>query len=333
MTKIRGIKTKPTATKQQAPPQQRKTSVPPVVRAPPRPKVDMKAIEQVCGLTDPFCPQARLAKYPDDSSVETMTFTTRSAFTAGTDANGNSAAAFFPRPAGGYVLGGAVTIATTIVTPNLSFDAPAVAPLTGAVGFRVISAGLKLKSVAPPLTASGMVYIRSFASEVPSSYTAYDGASFSASQCREVPLSGCTDECIIFEHSSQMPQSFYPLASTNTLADWVPTGFKPITITVVGAPASSSILYIEFVMHLEYVFADDAALGLACTPPPPANSAVTHAAAKISSSSSTFAAKTMSSLGTAIRRKAEAYLMQLLSSSPYGRAAMAGYAAVEAAIS
>jgi hypothetical protein len=201
------------------------------------------------------------------------------------------------------------------VIPDPNFDASSVATLSGATSYRIISAGFKLKRISPSLTTSGMVFVRSYGIDAGSEIPAFSGNSYSASQTVDVPLVDAHDLCFIHEHTAQMPQVFYNFG-VNALSVATTNGFCPATVFVQGAPASTPILQLEYVMHVEYVFDTSAPLALAATPAPPSNQIVTQVAARISSSAQGFFYDTLELAGKTIRQKALGYLTSALSLSP-----------------
>ena len=225
-------------------------------------------VSQVCGLIDPFCNHARGAKFLDESSTRTLPYTYQWAYPMSSDANGAFALFFAPRigtGTQGCVASG--TVSGSGVTTNVGFDPSPISVLTGATGYRVVSAGMRIKCTAPRLSAAGMIHIRSYADPATGSLSTYVANTYSASNIQSLPLVECHDIHVILPHSAQLPQVFYPIDS-QTVSTFMGAGFCPTSVCLIGGAASTSAVYIEFIMHVEYVFDDSAGLALAATPAP-----------------------------------------------------------------
>jgi len=266
-------------------------------------------------LLDPFCSSASGAKYPDDSSAKTLPYKIHFERVVTSTATGEAAFLVFPQ-----------VDSSPIVTPSLivgdictyAGTPPAEVPLpTGATSFRIVSVGIKLKSIAPFLTASGMVNYRSFAALNGSTLGTVDGNTYLCSQSKNVALVDLKDECCILEHTSQRPAEFYTPAvqnPTGLVPDMISSGYAPLSVFASGLPVSTPVIHVEYVMHVEYLFDDTAALALAATPPPPSNALVTQAAAKISSLGESVFHHSVEAFGQWIERKALTAVGSLLGS-------------------
>jgi hypothetical protein len=214
----------------------------------------------------------------------------------------------------GMINAGAVAAPFT-VTPAVNFNPELVAPLAGASGYRIVSAGFKLRRISPMLTTSGTVFVRSHAVTSGSEFQpTYLGDTYQASKTVDIALQDCSEACFIFEHSSQMPQVFYPF-STNALVTADLAGFLPMTVSVSGGPVTTGVLQMELIVNIEYVFSPSAPLALAATPAPPGNALVTTVANRITSESSHFFSDAVGIVGAHLRKKATTYLANALGSS------------------
>lgn len=280
------------------------------------PKVNIDThTARVCGLIDPFCDHARGAKYPDESSSRTLAFTAQWNQTLTTNATGYSSIIFSPRFTSD---GSGMTSTTTVVAgvaTSVNFAPASVALLSGASKYRVVSAGVRLRNISPLLTASGVVNIRSYSDPSCSALTSYTIDNCQAAQVRNVSVVDCKDVHLIAEHSSQLPQIFYVPTTTSIAAD-TGSGFCPMTISINGGPASTATLYLEFIVHVEFVFDDSAPLALAATPAPVFNPIISTVTKKISSESVNFFSKSLDLVSRSIRTRAYNYLSSLLISAP-----------------
>lgn len=298
---------------------------PPRATKPPTKVVDPQLVSHVCGLTDPWCSHARGAKYMDESSARTLPFTFNYSQTLSTNAAGSLAFLFVPRVAGdgsGQICTGVVT-ATDVSTLGPNFDACPVATLSGAQKYRVVSAGLRIKRISPDLTTSGMLYVRSYAYPEFANLGVFDIDGFNASQVVNIPLVNVTDSTFVCEHSSQLPQTFYNPTS-NPANSFTGAGFNNITVGIIGAPASTPVIFVEYIMHVEYVFDDSAPLALAATPSPKFSPVIHSISKTITSESTNFFHESTKILGEFIKKKAINYLSTALLGAPNPAAKLAG---------
>lgn len=247
-------------------------------------RVDSDLVDRVCGLSDPFCHHANGAKYIDDSPLRTFPFTVHSEKTLTTDINGNVAFTVVPNVTRDSIC--PTVVVGNTVTPNF-LDAAVVPLPTGATRFRITSVGLRVKNVAPSLTASGMVSFRGYSAEDGTQLFSYDGTAYTVAAAKNVPLINVTDECIVLQHTSQMAQNFYkPLQVMPTfiIQEWQAPGYAPVSVLLKGGPASTACLHVEFIMNVEFTFDEGFALGLAVTPAPAFNPVLAAVASRVSSS-------------------------------------------------
>lgn len=269
----------------------------------PRPRITVRDVQNVCGLTDPFCAHANGCKYPDDSSAKTLAYTYHTRTTVSTTAAGDAYLLFAPQ------YGNApFTQAATIVAPStvLTWDNFAVySPIANAEAYRIVSWGLRLKRICAPLTTQGMVLVRSMQQESGQHFQPIDLSSFSRSEVLDLPLQDAKPITIVGKHSSQRPEAFYQVnTDAAAVVDWDARGFTPVTINVVGGPASTAVLDIEIIIHYELMFTEDSGLGMLSTPPPPHNPIITNAAARLTSTTKSFFTETASRISLMLERKA-----------------------------
>ena len=262
-------------------------------------------LRQICGITDPFCSHALGAKLPDNSNIRTFAFPVHTNHYLTTDANGNGAMLVLPSINYESCLTAPFSIVGTEVTFTNARPSPSQSPQTGTQYYRMVSCGYKISSIVAPLVASGLVQVRNWPQDDGSFLIPYDGSSYLASESRNIPLSETRDFCVIMPRSAKPVATFYStaeeVATGSLIGDWTSRGWTPSTVLVTGAPASTTVLHIEWFCNIEITMQDSSPLAIAATMPPPYNPTVTASAQYITSLQDTAMTAGTAVVGTAIR--------------------------------
>lgn len=237
---------------------------------------------RVCSITDPFCVHAIGAKYPDSSSVPTLPFTFRGRYTASTNAAGNVGFLLLPGFDYQFASDTVVTTPPTIVPTNLlTLAAITFVPSQ----YRIVTAGLRLRCIAPALTAQGMVRIRHFGNPTGGSgLTSINASSFNAALTADIPLKDCLDVVIPLRRIGANATEFVRPTDTNTsstVSGWVSPGWGAVSIYVDGGPASLAALDIEAIFNYELRFSDGDTMNAVTTPATPIDNTVTQISSQI----------------------------------------------------
>lgn len=265
---------KPSSKPNQPPKQQQLANVP---RSPP----NRELISQVCGITDPFCPHAVGAKYPDASSVRTLPYTRKLRYVLSTDASGyanifiNPQYSYYPYSTNNVYTGNTITSWNHFTSYST---------IAGVHGYRIVSAGYILRHIVSPLNSAGMVHIRQYGTENCALLAPLDTTTYNATSAVSVAVQDLKETAVVLQRTSQMPQTFY-LQSTDTqiMGNSTTHGFATSTVAISGAPANTAILEIEFFINFELIFDDGSDLAQVATPPPPSNAVVSMAASRVTS--------------------------------------------------
>jgi hypothetical protein len=152
--------------------------------------------------------------------------------------------------------------------------------LTGCSQYRITSYGIRVRHISAPLYASGMVHVRGFSDKVGSGLTAVDMAGYNCDFSEDVPLQEAREIAVIGRRTDIKAASFQTLAGTTpsaAISTWDGPGWGAITVSVIGGPASTSVLQYEIFLNMEVTFLDNESLSLLTTPPPHASSLLTDA--------------------------------------------------------
>lgn len=279
-------------------PTQRKPITTSIPRSPPT----RELVEAVCGITDPFCPHSTGAKYPDASSVRTLPYTRRLRYTLASDASGFANLVISPQYA--YLPYAIVNVAAGNTITSWSNFGGASA-ITGVSGYRIVSSGFVVRHIVSPLNSAGMVYIRQYGSETNTFIAPLDTTTYNSTAIANISVQDAKEIAVVLQRTSQMPQTFYA-ASTDTafVGNSIPRGFASATVAVAGAPASTPILEIEFVVNFELIFEDSSDLAQVATHPPPASALLTSAAAHVTSTMTPVVANGLAHFGRQVATKA-----------------------------
>lgn len=276
--------------------------------------VPRAAISQVCGITDPFCHHASGAKYPDFSSVRTLPYTRRVRTTLASNASGVANMLIYPQY--GYQPFTTAPAATGTAVSGWS-DFAAYSTIAGVNQYRIVSAGFIVRHIVSPLNSAGIVYIRQYGADSGATLGAVDTATYNATAVSNVPVQDAREIAVVLQHTAQMPQTFYPLATDAAVVTNVPTkGYVFSTVSISGAPASTAIVEIEFVTNYELMFDDASELSQVATLPPASNTVITGAAAHVSSTLSPIISDGVAALGRMFVTKATTALAGYLGGPP-----------------
>lgn len=232
-----------------------------ITQSRPKPRTTLrKDVEILCGLSDPFCSAAVNAKYMDNSSTKSLPYTThiRNSFT--TNASGNVGILICPSW-NYYPFSLPSATAGTVYT----FGAPraVLVPPAGAARVRLVSYGIVCRSVVAPLSASGMVRVRGFAVQDGFYVSVCDGTTYNCDFYEDFPLRDVANAAVIGRRTDPTCKNFRTppqIDAGNLVTNWIAPGFGPILISVDGAPASTSVLDIEIVLHWEITLDDSSDL-------------------------------------------------------------------------
>jgi hypothetical protein len=249
----------------------------------------MRVHEMVCAVTDPFCPAALGSKWPDGNNNRTLSVPAHGRAVLSCDVNGNACILILP----GYTYQYATaTVAGS--TPTYAVLGSFAAVVTGAQQYRIVSWGVRMRSLATPMTASGMVRIRvaNILSGQNIVANPIDTVGYNVEDSWDQSLASTDDVTYVGRRTSELsPFNDVTMANfNNTVSGWfmipgtgpaVLSPYLPVQISVTGGPASTSALDLEFYFHYEVTFNATSQLEQLLTKPIPANTGITDMAARV----------------------------------------------------
>lgn len=242
----------------------------------------MHGAERICSLSDPFCSAAWSAKYPSRSTQKSIVVPLKFRTTLTTNAAGDGAVLVggmwdFPFVPAATVSGGAYTFTTGTANPYAFTPS----------GIRINTAGFRVRNIAAPLNASGMVRFRGVTSGRGSSIGALDSTSYNYDYSEDIPLQYCDDTCVILRKATtnngdgqySPPLALQPSAA---VSGWFDPTILPCLVAISGGPASVTVCDIEIYINAELIFQDADPMAIMLTPAARPNTALQDAAAYVS---------------------------------------------------
>lgn len=279
-------------------------------------------LSRVCGLTDPFCAHAKGARYYDSNGTNSLAYPQRRMFPLATDANGALCLLILPNYTNEWQLFGVATSGNCAYAGTMT-PGPV---LDNVKNYRIVSWGFTIKHVTTPLTASGLVSIRGFGSQSGASYSDVAGQTLNADVISDIPLQDCKDVAVIGKRANTTSRFYTTPVSTAASGAYVSTyngpGWDVYQVYVSGAPASTTIAYLELTMNFEVVLDDYTSMSQLMTPPPPANALYDAASAAVTSTASSVFTSGINSASTYIKRAAASALATYFGGPTAGRLAL-----------
>lgn len=252
----------------------------PIPKRRTRTGISEQLVRQVCSITDPWCHSAKGARWPDESQQPSLAFQMRSMISLSTAADGTGCIAFIPGYTYQYSIATSFSGVAFTMGPLVSFNATSLNPQRA----RLISVGFKIHNILPPLTTSGMLYIRQFAISG-GALTALHAFSFRGTNVSQIALKDVHGQAFTLREFSDGAHWFhvpFNITPDSSIYNYNSPGWNIISFALEGAPATSTPLEIEVVYNWELIFDDGDANSLMMTTPPPPNTVAINTSRKVS---------------------------------------------------
>jgi hypothetical protein len=236
----------------------------------------LHAANDICSVTNPFCPQAIGSRWPDNSYTKSVPWAIKGVPVSITsNANGNGSRLFLPclraQTAEGTIAFGADDADYSTAT----FSAIVTEP-SGVSRWRMTSWGVVLQCPLAPMTATGTCHIRLASPESGASLTNFYYLSTMNDASMDIPLARLIGHDV---HIIPMPLGVEPrmfrsrggeFPTPTDITTFANPGWQVINIAVTGAPTSNTVLTAYAYYHFELVF-DESISSNAFAIAPPAN--------------------------------------------------------------
>lgn len=257
------------------------------------PQLKQSAIETICAVTDPFCWKAKGSRWPDGDGMGAIAAQVRGHQSIPTLANGGTLVVSTASFEVGVLY--TASYAGGNYTMNSSYSAfPGASSFTGqAITYRIVTAGIIIRNMAPALTTSGYVIITRNTNAYSGSGVVPTGNVYGTESTTHAICAGM-EVPVIFRPLGSSARAFVPVNSGAPDLKW-----DVITVEIVGAPASTTVLDLEFVLNIEYTQSNNNLFLQQLVPvAAPSNPFVREISEKVSVSLGDLAATSVKGFGT-----------------------------------
>jgi len=215
-------------------------------------KVSTAHVRSVCSVTDPFCPAAKNAKWPDGTSGNTLTEQFRGVLNVSVDANGNGFVVFHPTVPFG--MSGATITGTapgpytgTLNALTVTYRAASMLATYGS-NYRIVSFGCIVRCVASATQAAGIVTLGT--APCPTLGQAVTLGQELYSETIVKAIQPGMESSWISTPAGTAARAFVAQTATNATqpsADW-----NALWLEISGATASTSPITVEYFINVEF---------------------------------------------------------------------------------
>jgi hypothetical protein len=250
--------------------------------------------EATCALTDPFCPGARFARYPDNTSSRTLTNQIRASFFVSSDAQGECS--FGIRPGIPYTWNIGTIAGLSSVVMGASWSAIAGAGYSNV--YRFTSFGFRVMSNMVPTAEQGEVWVGTTGDAVWAGATYDLSANVNWYETFNATLKNGTITEWVAMPAGPNSRRFVGLNGSTDAADNpdTDTNWTNAVVACVGLPASTTnCVRVEVYANFEYIPSIGSAVAKYAQPSPPTNTTLQNAVGwvsrKFNSATAVFSAK------------------------------------------
>lgn len=267
--------------------QQKKKSQP---KARTRPMASMAMAMQVCSVTNPFCPEAKGARWPDNSYTKSIGMSFEASTSLTLDPNGVGswlyAVGSQPLYSIGAVTSGVAAYSNFAIFPGLS-------AITGLQRWRLTSCGVKINCLSTRMNTQGRLRLRLLSPMGGGPLASVPVNTISADSMLDVPLSRLIERDVFvipmpLGDVARLYNGDLPVYGAGAVTGWSNAGWQVLQVAVDGGQPDTSAINLTIYYNYEYVFDDVSVLQLLAHAPPANNLAVQQANAGVLSSVGNF---------------------------------------------
>jgi hypothetical protein len=233
------------------------------------------AAGRVCSILDPFCPAAKGALFPDDSTGARVGIQLRGTGSVNVDANGTQFFVYTPTLEYGFTNVGSVANNFTIPA---SWNAYAGATTLAGYGsqYRILSMGVTVRSTAVATATSGYIVLTE-ANDLAAAEVVPVGT-LQGSRVYTSALFPGFEASWVSTPQGPQARNWQTFNTSGTFSSVPLKGWTQLAVQFIGCPASSNVAQIEYVINTELIVDMDNVVAQFAPKPPVANAAVIKAA-------------------------------------------------------
>lgn len=200
--------------------------------------------DKICAVCDPVCPQACGSKMMGQDTSRTFSFTSKSVITLTTQAGGEAARFFTPGIES--ITAVHTGIVSDVVTWGPASDLPEASALQASgTSYRVVSAALRVFSIAAPTNSSGRVQVTQVNTQGAGTPTGFNVASLLYEEVDTDSLYAF-DKTYVFRREGAEASTF-----ESTTSNVGHRGWNGLVVSVTGGPTNLPVLQFEVTYNLE----------------------------------------------------------------------------------
>lgn len=268
-----------------------------------------RLVENICALSDPFCPAAKGSRWPDGTTEPTLGYQWQVAYTIDTGAAGYGFSCIYPGAQYGYTSGTGAANAVVVSATWTTFGAALGTFMGNASTYRLVSCGVEITPNTSMSSSNGTIYVSDYAT----------GAVLGTTVTMPNLMLGSEMKTLSMKSSDSLIWHSRPLgaaARNFTAADANNDETLPWTrcaIQVAAGPASATaVVTVRVVLNYELMIAPGNALTQAMPASTPPNAPLQDAAGSIASTLDATMRATADSFGPIIKDAAIEYVRSYL---------------------
>jgi hypothetical protein len=276
-------------------------------------------VAKVCSVTNPFCPAAKNAKWPDGTAGNTLTEQFRGTSSLTVDASGNFCAVYAAAAPYGWV---GSTITAGVAAFGSGYATYKANSMLATYGdrYRIVSFGVIVRCIASATTASGVITLGTMPVPAVSSSLTMGQQLYSEVTVKAIQP-GLELSWISSPFGTGARDFVTQSTTTSATNDW-----NSLIIEISGATASSTPILVEWFLNVEFTpLTTQRALTALAKPNPPKSVAAETAVSKVHSSLGSFIEGGVKAVEEKVMQKASEAISALTSDPLESIAAIFGF--------
>jgi len=219
-----------------------------------------------CSISNPFCPEAIGARWPDNSFTKSNSFSFSGERVSLTSNASGAASVLFTAALSQQYYAGTMTGTTAAYTTGNGLGT-----FANISRYRITSWGIKIQCASPMMTTTGTLNIRLFSPQLGTSLASINTVMYMADASYDIPMNRLIGNDI---HVIPMPlgvdarRFIVPDAGTYNITSWTNPGWQAINVATSDALASTVVCNVYCYYNYEFVPADGDILNAYAIAPP-----------------------------------------------------------------